>query len=226
MHNAQNRYGFKFLTTVVFWSLILAAPVVSRATTVYSNFGASFAYDTGEGNLVGNDDAGDNLAEADTFTPGFTSTLQTIEIALSCEFVSDCPDATTVAIETDSGSDSPSGVVLESFTIAGNTLPTFGVSTHLTLTSVLNPTLTSGVQYWIAVESDTNNRVEWNLNSTGDTSDQDVSGDGGTTWFSASGQTPSAYEVDGIASSVPEPGTLGMLLGGGLLLGLLRKIRG
>lgn len=222
MKNTQDRNGFKLLTTIVFWSLILAAPVVSRAATVFSNFGPSFAYNTSEGNLVGNDSLGDNLAEADTFTPTFTSKLSTVEIALACEFMGDCPDATTVAIETNS-SDAPSGTVVASFTIAGNTLPLFGVSTHLTLSGP-TPTLTAGVQYWIVVESDTNNRVEWNLNTAGDTSDQAVSADGGTTWFSPSGQTPGAYEIDGLVAT-PEPGTLGMMLGGGLLLAFLRKFR-
>ena len=70
------------------------------------------------------------------------------------------------------------------------------------------------------------NVAAWNNNSTGDSSNQGISTDGGATWFAPSGQTPGAYEVDGNAiGAVPEPGSLVLLTGGTALLGLARKLR-
>ncbi len=82
------------------------------------------------------------------------------------------------------------------------------------MTSVAHPTLTAGTQYWITVSSSVNFAIAWNDNSTGDASDQAISSDGGASWFSPSGMTPSAYEVDG-ATSVPEPSTTILLRGRG-----------
>jgi hypothetical protein len=222
----------KLLANLGALALMIAAPAVSRASTVYSNFTGSFLFNSGGGNLVGDDGLGigDNLGQGDTFTPGATYTFQSLEIALSCEFstsAANCPDDVTVDLET-SSSNAPSGTILESFTVTGRTLQTLGATGYTPLTSLVNPTLTSSVQYWIVVLADTNDTVVWNWNTAGDSSAQAVSSDGGTTWLSPSGQAPGAYEVDGalVGNSTPEPGTLGMILGGGALLGLLRKVRG
>jgi hypothetical protein len=77
------------------------------------------------------------------------------------------------------------------------------------------------------VTSSLNYAIAWNDNLTNDPSDQAVSSDGGATWFSPSGMTPSAYEVDG-TTSVPEPSTV-LLFGGGALSSLIvlrRKSQG
>jgi hypothetical protein len=88
------------------------------------------------------------------------------------------------------------------------------------------PQLLTGVQYWVAVTAPLTDTVAWNLNVTGDVSDQASSTDGGATWFSPSGNTPGALEVNAApASSVPEPGTSALLVGGALLLGLIRGRR-
>jgi hypothetical protein len=204
-----------------FLTLMFAA--VSHATVVYSNFGASFAYDTSGGNLAGNDFNGDQLGEGDTFTPATTATLSTIEIALSCFQAAFCPSNFTVSLDSDNG-DQP-GATIESFTVLGSSLGLLGVNNApIILTSILHPTLVSGTQYWLAVIAPLTDTVVWNSNSTGDTSDQALSIDGGATWFSPSGQTPGAYEIDG-ASSIPEPGTLLLLATGGVLIGLKRKLR-
>jgi hypothetical protein len=206
------------------FTLMFVVPAVSHATVVYSNFGTSFGYNTSAGNIVGDDGAGDNLGQADTFTPGSTAILNTIEIALSCQDVRLCPTAFTVSLESDSG-DAPA-TILESFTVAGTSLGVLGVNNApITLTSVLNPTLVAGTQYWLAVTGPLTDMIVWNWNSTGDSSDQSVSLDGGASWISQSGQTPSAYEIDGTIAT-PEPGTLLLLLGGGLLIGLKRQFKG
>jgi hypothetical protein len=66
----------------------------------------------------------------------------------------------------------------------------------------------------------------WNLNNTGDASDQAISTDGGLTWFAPSGQTPGAFEVDGTLVA-PAPGALTLLGSGALALlgGRWRRLR-
>lgn len=225
--------GFKSVTSYGILAMMIALPAVSRATIVYSNFAASFGYDTLDGNEVGNDLASDNLAEADTFTPTSTLDLSSIEIPLSCLNTGLCPNNFSVEITTDTGS--APGVpntssVLASIAVTGSTLPIFGGSGHLTLT-YSGPTvaLAAGTQYWIVVLPDAGgaDQIEWNWNTTGDSSASATAAVGGgpsDTWFNL-GSTPSAYEIDG-TSSVPEPGTIGMMLAGGLLLGFIRKVRG
>jgi len=220
-----NQNGFKSMAKFGLVALMLAAaPAVCRATVVYTNFGGGFTFNNGAGNTVGTDGLGDNLAQANTFTPTATYTFTSLEIALSCNGA--CPDNFTVAILGDSGGLPNAASVLDSFIVAGSGLQALGGSAYLTLTGG-SPTLVSGTPYWIAVLSDTNNQIVWNWNTTGDPSAEATAfagGGVGDLWY-ALGATPGAYQVDGSGSPVPEPGTLGMILGGGLLLGLLRKVR-
>ncbi len=190
----------------------LAAPTLS-AGIIFSNLGPGQTYDLANYNIVGNDFAGDNLAQGDTFTPSTTATFGDLQLALSC--AATCPDPFTVALTNDSGSNSP-GTAIESFMVAGTSLGSVGVDNPpIVLNSILLPTLSAGTQYWVTVATDLNNTIAWSDNITGDTSDQAVSTDGGSTWFSPSGATPSAYQVDSQnpVSGVPEPGTLAMLAG-------------
>jgi hypothetical protein len=204
-----------FTSISVGFCVSLLLPAVSTANIVYSDFGPGQSYDITVGNFVGNDFVGDNLAEGDTFTPTATTTFGSLDIALSC--VTSCPDSFTVALAQDSGSDSP-GTVIESFTGAGASLGALNVNNSpLVFNSVLMPTLTLGTQYWVTVASDLNNTIAWNLNSTGDTSDQAISSDGGATWFSPSGLTPGAYEVNSPSTATPEPRLI-YLLGSALAM--------
>jgi hypothetical protein len=78
----------------------------------------------------------------------------------------------------------------------------------------MHPLLTAGTQYWVTVASDLSNSIAWNWNSTSDTSDEAVSTDGGATWFSPSGLTPGAYQVNGVQSTTtPEPSASWFLIG-------------
>lgn len=214
---------FKFGLSI----LMLAIPVASRAELIYSNFDVSLGYDASSGNIAGNDFMGDTAGLGDTFTATAAVKLSTIEIALSCFQAGLCPDVFTVALNTDNGGDAP-GATLESFTLAGSSLGSLGTyNTPITLTSLATPALAAGAQYWLTVTAPLTDSVVWNSNSTGDSSDQAFSSDGGATWFSPSGLTPGAYEIDGTAAAAtPEPGTVFLFAAGGLMIGLRRKLLG
>lgn len=228
------RHGPKSVVKFGILAAMIASPAVSRASTVYSTFGPSFGDETGVADQVGPDGFGDNIAQAATFTPGSTLDLSSLEIALSCFNTGDCPDNFKVEVTADSSGLPNTSDVLASFTVAGSTLPILGASSHLTLT-YSGPTLAlnSGTPYWVVVLPDATatDQIQWNLTPGSDISTAVAFGGGGPgdTWFSAS-ETAGAFEVDGNnpggGGGVPEPGTLGMMLGGGLLIGLVRKIRG
>lgn len=197
--------------------LMFAVQPVSAASVAFSNFSAGLSFDGNSGNPVGNAFDGNDYGEADSFTSSLSGSFQSLTIALSC--ILTCADPVTVGLAADGG-DQP-GTVLESFSVAGASLGGFGASfTPLTLSSVLHPRFVQGSVYWVTVTADLNDVAAWNLNTSGDTSDQAISTDNGATWFSPSGNTPGAVEVD---ATVPEPGTSLLLVGGALLFG--RRIR-
>lgn len=197
-------------------------PFGARADILISNFGPGLAYNTSGGNAVGNAFDNNTYAEGDTFTPTFTATFSSLDIALGCAFV--CPDPFNVSLTSDNGGQP--GAVIETFSVAGSSLgPSGSNNAPLVLNSALNPVLTAGLPYWITVTSDLSDSISWNWNSTGDTSAEAISTDGGATWFSPSGQTPGALEVDGspIISSTPEPSSAACLMLALLLLPAIRK---
>jgi hypothetical protein len=201
--------------------LSFLVPAASANGIIFTNFGLGQTYNTTVGDQIGNFFDGNNYAEGSTFTSSLTSTFGSLDIALSCFFT--CPDPFTVALTQDGG-DQP-GTVIESFAVPGISLGVFGVNNPLVvLNSLLHPILTIGTQYWVTVSSGLNNSITWNLNSIGDTSDQAISVDGSATWFSPSGLTPGAYEVDSLSTTtVPEPGSMWMLLVPALTLCLRRR---
>ncbi len=199
-------------------ALLLAGATEARAGIIFSNFGSGLGYNTGSGNFIGNgqDGSGSNYAQGDTFTASANYTVGSLQIALS-NYFSTNTDTLLVSLVTDSGSNSPGGTVLTSWSIAAGTLGTFGNNNApLDLTAASGVTLTMGDQYWVTVADTTsgaNDSNVWNWNSTGDTSSQAISTDGGSTWFSPSGLTPGAYQLNTPAAAVPEPSSLYMMLG-------------
>jgi hypothetical protein len=208
-------------TTMLLGALAVIMPAAASASVIFTNFGPSLAYDVTQGNSVGNDFVGDNLAQGDSFMPLNTAVFSSATLALSC--VTGCPAATNFTIDlTADSSDSP-GAIIESFSLTAVSLKALGNNnTPITVNSILNPTLIAGTRYWITVSSSVNYSLVWNNDSTGDTRDQAISSDGGATWFAPSGATPSALEVDSSAAT-PEPSTAAFLTVAGLLLGLARK---
>jgi hypothetical protein len=211
------RYFKKLLTTVTFAAFVMGASPFAAASSIFTNFGAGQSYDTSAGNVIGNafDGSGSTYAQGDTFVSGVNFNLGSISLALSSLFSGSVPDNFTVALQTDSG-DAPGSTVLESWTVLGSALGSFGSNNPpLTLTSVLNSALTNGTRYWVTVSSDFNDSIAWNWNSTGDSSDEAISSDRGNTWFSPSGLPPGALEVDSRAIvTTPEPSTIVLLCTG------------
>ena len=191
----------------------------ASASVVLTNFGPGLSYDTTQGNPVGNDFAGDNAAQADPFVLTGDAIFQSLSVPLSC--VGRCPGSENFIISLAANRGGLPGAVIESFTFTGVTLGALGNNNApITATSVLTPLLLGGTEYWITLASSPTYAIAWNLNSTGDASLQATSTNGGATWFSPSGMTPSALQVNGI---IPEPSS-GLLFGGGLMgLLLLRR---
>jgi hypothetical protein len=211
----------RFLLDTLLGASILFMPSFASASVVFSNFGPGFGYDISDGNPIGNFLDGNDYAEGDTFSPISNATFTSLEIALNCVF--DCPatDNFTISLTT-SSADAPD-TVLESFSVPGSALGSLGMdNTPLTFDSVLFPSLTAGTQYWITVKSGLSDSIAWSWNTEGDLSDQSISTDEGSTWFSPSGQTTGAYEVDGTqVTAAPEPGSASLLLWGAALCGFV-----
>jgi hypothetical protein len=203
----MNRRLTTHSVTLVVWTLVIALPGAAWADPIFTNFGAGSSYDITTGSPVGNglDSTGFTYAQGDTFVSSTTANLGSIAIALS--YLSVPTDPITVALMQDAG-DQP-GDLLESFIVDAGSLGALGTNNSpVVLTSLLNPLLTEGTRYWITVSSPVTNSIAWNLNNIGDTAEEALSSDGGATWFSPSGLTAGAFEVDPQdQSSTPKPGS-------------------
>jgi hypothetical protein len=209
------RGSVSFPSRLLVWAVAIAAPGVASANVIFSNLGTGHSYDTTSGNPVGNAFDANNYAEAVSFTPMATTNFGSVSLALSCFFV--CPDDYTVDLTADGGAQP--GAVIESFTLSAAALGPVGNNNPLAVAnSILHPLLTAGTAYWITTSSSLDDSITWNFNSTGDMSPEAISTDGGATWFSPSGFSPGALEVD----PVPEPAAI-LLFGCGMLVLAVRK---
>ncbi len=207
-----------FVRNLLIWTVALAAPAIAPASVIFTNFGAGPTYNTTGGNPDGNAFDGSNYAEGDTFTPTANATFGSVQVALSCNVGCPVADNFTIALRADAASQP--GAVIESFIFSATTLGPLGTNNvPVMATSILKPLLTAGTPYWVTVASSLSYSIAWNWNSTGDTANEAISTDGGASWFSPSGLTPGAFEVDS-AATIPEPGA-GLLISGGLLMGML-----
>jgi hypothetical protein len=117
----------------------------------------------------------------------------------------------TISLNADSGG--APGAVIESFTVSG-AMPSFGANSSgnlVTATSILQPVLTAGTDYWVvlSIPEDGTSWSAWNLNSTGDLGPLIMYSNG----------TPDLDETNTrvamvITSAVLEPASV-ILLGGG-----------
>jgi hypothetical protein len=215
----EHRTIKRFNVVALIGVLAVLLPATASASVIFTNFGASLAYDTSQGNPIGNDFAGDDAAQGNSFVLSSEAIFRSAMVALSCDV--GCPEVMNFTWTRPRTTATHPGAVIESFLFTDATLTALGNNnTPIAMTSVLHPTLLSGMPYWITVSSSVTNAFVWNNNSTGDTNDQAVSSDGGTTWFAPTGATSGALEVDGTV--VPEPSP-GFLAGAGLIVAWWRK---
>ena len=103
------------------------------------------------------------------------------------------------------------GGLIESFLLT-NLGPFSGTTALVSVTSILQPLLASGTQYWLVASASGNTHAAWNMNNTGDLGL--IQRINGGPWQSNSAATAVAFEVSA-TPVVPEPASL-TLLGLGL----------
>lgn len=210
--------------------LILAGLVLCgsalRADTIYTNFGAGQAYASGSGVNVA--DGTNDYSVAEEFTPGANYDLTSVEFVATTQNAS---NSVTVGIYADN-SGVPGATALESFTYTppsgplgtlGNLVPVISVS------SVLNPELLAGNNYWLVMDGAPSESLFWDQNSSGTFGLVETNGTPGN-WLvnptnPNAGETNGVFEIDGRFVSggptIPEPGAW-LLMASGLAV-LLRR---
>lgn len=201
---------------------VLLASGLSAQTTVYSTFGPGDSYDgSAEYNAALTADVffGLNMQMAAGFLYGGPSgnLLSGIRFAGNPSFGFPGPLDLAFLVGPTIGGAS----VLESWV-----LPSSSTGPIYSLTSILEPVLTSGSTYWVRLKPGAASQTYWSwfLNDQGFTGYQ-RSLDGGATWFSNAGPTP-AFDVTSISGSVvPEPTTMTLLATGLVGLATLSRRR-
>jgi hypothetical protein len=218
------RLSQSFSTAVLLGLLVMGLGNKCFADSVmYSNLGTgSGVYNGDQGwNVIGAANPSVNplsqYAPAFSFTPASTAYFTQLDMAMA--HVNGTNSATVDLMTDESGP----GTVLESWSVSG--LQINGTCcTLLALSGNGTILLESGMTYWVAaLPGDSLAFDSWEYDSTGVTGT--VFENEGTGWaLYSNGVTDGAFEVQGEASTIPEPGTPG-LFGSGLLglIGLLRR---
>ncbi|HEV2175977.1 MAG TPA: choice-of-anchor R domain-containing protein [Terriglobia bacterium] len=197
---------------IVALALGLAKPAQADTITVFTNLGLGGSFNTLQGWDV---DGGITGAQAiaDAFTPSLTTMLSSAELALGLNLGS---GSVNVYIESDSAG--LPGVIIATLIQQGS-LGGFPPGALVDFTCTACPLLEAGVQYWLVAQvSDPSTAIEWNWNSTGDTSAANFAFNNSASpegpWTIASGDTRSAFDIQG--AGTPEPASF-LLFGAGLV---------
>ena len=179
------------------------------AGIIFSNIGAGFPGDTPAFHASG---SGGNLFVGTTFTTSGTGNL----LSISTELAANPTSTLSVGLYTNSSGEP--GTLLESWSIIVP-IYTGSLPPLTTFASVLNPSLSSGTQYWFVVTT-TNNTINWAQN------DKAVNGGlwSSLTSLSTLSQVVLNSPTPGIQlDSTPEPVSGLLLATGTLLLMVVRR---
>jgi hypothetical protein len=200
----------------MFRSILLAVAgslCLNAGTVAYTDFGPGQTYDTSSGYGI------QNLLNGNWEAPGFiataTGTLSQVDVPLVFFQVTPATLPLTISLETNNGG-FPSGTVLESWTVSAASVTT--TPQIFSLASVLNPTITSGTQYWLVGSTNDVNGYVWLINSIGLLGDDYNNGSGGFQYQPASPTLAFDVIVGSSPSGVPEPGSAALTMIGALIL--------
>ena len=213
MRSVKNHGSIARLMRIGTCALAAAALAVAgqanrvEAQVVYNNFGAGDSYNTATGWTVSTTPIDQKVAQQ--FTPSGTGVLTSIEVAMGLVQGVNHFD---LALLTDS-SNTP-GSVIESWSV-DNAMGTFGSNNvPIFLASALNPLISVGTPYWIAIGTSTQTWSAWNWNDQGATGLL-ASGSNGGSFNPPANNTLGAMRVTVRPSAVPEPSSMALLFGGG-----------
>ena len=179
---------------------------VLKADIIYTNFGPGMAYTDGNGVGVSNGAVEASVAESFTVS-GSNYDLSSIEFVASTT-TPNASNSVTISIYADSGG-VPAATALESLTLTGQLAPFDGsLSPVLTVTSVTQPLLTAGSQYWVVMDGPSTEDLHWDQNSTFTVGFLETNGTPGN-WINNPNpfalETNAVFEVDGTPPSAPHP---------------------
>jgi hypothetical protein len=219
---------FPIARILIFSGLVLCGSIL-KADVLYTNFGPGTTYTDSSGVIVSNGSVETSVAEE---LPVLSSSydLSSIEFVASTETPSPS-NSVTVGIYADNGG-VPAATALETITLTGQLALFDGsLSPVLTATSVTNPLLAAGSQYWLVMDGPASEYLVWDLNSMLTVGYLETNGTAGE-WRNSpnpfASETNGVFEVDGTlvsgATTAPEPRTWMLMAGGfGLIFGLARR---